>query len=613
MQLFRGILGASFTGTRKESNHLSDNSVHEERRIGGYRLLSLLGRGGFGDVYLGEQIRDHSQVAVKILHNTSLTHPKDIKEFINEARMFRLQHSHIVPVLDFGVDRKDTPFLVMQYASHGTLRQRHKQDTLLTPQLVADYVGQVASALQYAHDQQIIHRDVKPENMLLNGDDQVMLSDFGIASVMQSAQSLEENKNVGGTVHYMAPEQIQGMPGPASDQYALGIVTYEWLSGHYPFKGSTYLEIGMQHLMTPPPSLCDQVPFLSPQIETTIFKALAKDPTERFPSIQAFADALQQATQTHDTPSFSKAPARKLAAPRLVSIDYSTLPSPSETPIAPKTPPPQPPIEDKTTTATPTDGEATTTITTHTTITTTQPASPPQSLPSPRLLLARKLLIPALLLLACILVLSSVSIPFVMNNLQDGSIRAPVTALHAIEARPPDYQDALTDEQNKATAAAFWSNYDGCNFSPYGYVVYSARGRQYCHEIGKSYTNFAVRINMMITAGISGALLFRDQTTVHKNGAYVFEVFTDGHYQISNFDHTLYDAASSAIKRGFGVINKLEVIAQGSHLSFFVNDTFLIQVTDTRYSQGPLSLAAFQGNYSTCSVYFTNISVWPIL
>ncbi len=657
---------------------MSDNSVHGERRIGGYRLLSLLGRGGFGDVYLGEQIRDHSQVAVKILHNTSLTHPKDIKEFINEARMFRHQHPHIVPVLYFGVDRKDTPFLVMQYASHGTLRQRHAPGTQLAPPLVAEYVGQVASALQYAHDRQIIHRDVKPENMLLNSDDQVMLSDFGIATVFHSTPSTtDKNKNVNGTAYYIAPEQIQGIPCPASDQYALGIVAYEWLSGHPPFEGHTPLEIGMQHLTATPPSLCDQVPSLSPQIETVILKALAKDPDKRYPSIQAFADALQQASKTQDRQPSSKVPTRRLSSRRLVSLDGSNRSSPPEDP-SPKipyleTPRPQPPIGTEPITITPTENEMATTLNTSATIaegetdttlntsaitsetdtttstsaitpegematasataehetatpastatattegeiaiTTTmaQPASPPQPSSSPHLRLPRRLLIPALLLFACILIIGSMSIPFARNNLRDGSIQAPAIGLHAIEVHTPDYQDTLTNAKNKTTTAAFWSNYDGCHLSSSGYLVYSTKGQQFCHELGKSYTNFAVRINMTIITGIAGALLFRDQDTAHQYGGYVFEVFTNGHYLISDFDHILYDAASPVIKQGFNSTNQLAVVAQGSHLSFFVNDTFLIEITDTKYTQGPLSLAAFQGNYPGCSVNFSNISVW---
>ncbi len=377
--------------------------IREGKRVGGYRLLTLLGRGGFGDVYLGEQVHDHSQVAVKILH-TRLTHSKDVKEFINEARMFRLQHEHITPLLDFGVDHDDTPFLIMAYAAHGNLRQRYERGTRLSPHLVAYYVSQIASALQYAHDRQVIHRDVKPENMLLSGDDRVMLTDFGIASVAHSTQSFSNDKNVGGTVHYMAPEQLQGMPCPASDQYALGIVAYEWLCGQRPFEGN-YLEISIQHITTSPPSLCSQVSRLTPEIEEIVFKALAKDPKERYPTIQDFADALQRACQ--QLPSSTTA-ARLRSIPRLVPIDSLTETPPTQ----PLYPTPLSPVVGRIEAMSATLAAGSTLST------------PSQPLPLQRPRSFRKEMIPTLLLLACILLIGSISIPYLLSYLQGVSTQA---------------------------------------------------------------------------------------------------------------------------------------------------------------------------------------------
>jgi serine/threonine protein kinase len=596
----------------KESNHLSDHMIHAGKRVGGYRLLTLLGRGGFGDVYLGEQVHDHSQVAVKILH-TRLMHSKDVREFINEARMFRLQHPHIAPLLDFGVDHDDIPFLVMLYAEHGNLRQRYERGTRLSPHLVAYYVSQVASALQYAHDRHVIHRDVKPENMLLSGGDRVMLTDFGIASVVHSTQSFSnDKKTVGGTVHYMAPEQLQGMPCPASDQYALGIVAYEWLCGQRPFEGN-YLEISVQHITTPPPSLCSQVSRVTPEIEEVVFRALAKDPKERFPTIQDFANALQRACQK--LPSSNTA-VRLRAMPRLVPMDSLT-----------ETPPPQP------LSSTPSPPVATRIETMSATLPASSTFTPPtQSLLLSRPHLSSKQMIPSLLLLACILLIGGISLPYILsyhldknaqtsdkNNTQTStpalSSMTPLATLHAIEARTPNYQDALSDSQNSATAAANWTNDGGCTFTPDGYRVSSTTGHHFCHELGKSYTNFAIRITMMIATGSSGALLFRDQNFNKISGAYVFEVIADGHYKLSDvndFDHPLHYAASSAINKGVGVFNMLEVLARGNSLSFFVNSTLLLQLTDARYTQGTFSLVVFQGSASTGNVAFSNLSVWTV-
>ena len=158
---------------------------------------------------------------------------------------------------------------------------------------IISYVHEVAAALQYAHAQGVIHRDIKPENLLLAGNHEVLLSDFGLAIIAQSARS-QQIQETAGTIAYMAPEQLQGHPSPASDQYALGVVVYEWLSGAQPFHGS-FVEIASQHLSASPPSLRTQVPRFPPAIEDVVMKALAKDPQHRFASIQAFAMALEEA------------------------------------------------------------------------------------------------------------------------------------------------------------------------------------------------------------------------------------------------------------------------------------------------------------------------------
>ncbi len=261
------------------------------QHLGNYRLLRLLGQGGFADVYLGEHLHLNTQAAIKVLH-THLT-SQDIELFRTEARTIaRLVHPHIVRILDFDVE-EDLPFLVMDYAPNGTLRKVHPTGTPLPLVSIISYVHEVAAALQYAHAQGVIHRDIKPENLLLAGNHEVLLSDFGLAIIAQSARS-QQIQETAGTIAYMAPEQLQGHPSPASDQYALGVVVYEWLCGAQPFHGS-FVEIASQHLSASPPSLRTQVPRLPPAIEDVVMKALAKDPQHRFASIQAFAMALEEA------------------------------------------------------------------------------------------------------------------------------------------------------------------------------------------------------------------------------------------------------------------------------------------------------------------------------
>jgi serine/threonine protein kinase len=233
---------------------------HIGRQLGNYRIIRLLGAGGFAQVYLGEHIYLKTTSAIKVLlANLS---DDDLQAFLNEARVIaRLRHPQVIRVLEFGIDAGKTPFLVMTYAPHGTLRDRHPKGTIVAQEDIVAYVKQVAAALQYAHDQKLVHRDVKPENMLIGRNNEVLLSDFGIAVTARSTLS-QDQADIGGTVIYMAPEQLRGRPRPASDQYSLGVVVYEWLCGKRPFEGN-YLQVATQHLRTPPPPLRERLPSLS--------------------------------------------------------------------------------------------------------------------------------------------------------------------------------------------------------------------------------------------------------------------------------------------------------------------------------------------------------------
>jgi serine/threonine protein kinase len=267
------------------------------QQIGNYQLVKLLGRGGFAEVYLGEQIYLKTQAAIKLLQHQ--LEQKDLADFLTEARIIaNLTHPNIVRVLEFG-EHENTPYLVMDYAPAGTLRNQHPHGSQLSITQVVSYVRQIAAALQYAHDNKIIHRDVKPENMLMGRNGEILLSDFGIAVVSQSSRS-HGLMEVGGTIAYMAPEQLQGKAGVASDQYALAIVVYEWLTGTRPFNGS-FTEIGTQHIFAPPPSVRKKVPSISAEVDYVLQTALAKDPRQRYASIQAFADALQKASLTTES------------------------------------------------------------------------------------------------------------------------------------------------------------------------------------------------------------------------------------------------------------------------------------------------------------------------
>ena len=275
---------------------MAEHGEREGQQLDNYLLLRLLGQGAFGEVYLAEHVRRRTQVAVKVLL-TRLSN-EELHMFLNEARVFRLKHPHIVPVIDFGVERKNnTPFLVMDYAPNGTLRQRHPPGVSVPLSMVVSYVRDVASALQYAHEEDVIHRDIKPANLLIGQRGEILVSDFGISIITQAGHtSLQSLQQIGGSPSYMAPELWLGKASQASDQYALAITVYEWLCGVRPFEGDI-AALAHQHANVLPPSLRAKVPTLPPDVEQVILTALAKNPRQRFASVGAFALALEQAAQ----------------------------------------------------------------------------------------------------------------------------------------------------------------------------------------------------------------------------------------------------------------------------------------------------------------------------
>src|SRR5260370_17580430 len=265
------------------------------QQLGNYRLLRPLGYGGFADVYLGEHIYLKTPVAVKVLREKM--EAQDVEKFLKEAQtVAALKHLHILRVLDFGMENS-TPFLVMEYAPGGTLRKKHPRGSMVPLLTVISYVKQIALALQYVHGKNIVYRDVKPENMLVEADGKIVLGDFGIATPAHKTQSLSTREALG-TVHYMSCEQIEGKLQLASEQYALGVVVYEWLSGVLPFDGKNSIEIAMHHLYDPPPPLRERLPNIAMNVEQVVLRALDKEPLQRFATVQEFASTLEQASQS---------------------------------------------------------------------------------------------------------------------------------------------------------------------------------------------------------------------------------------------------------------------------------------------------------------------------
>src|SRR4051812_34572008 len=259
---------------------------------GRYRLDERIAGGGMGDVWRGTDEVLGRTVAVKILLPALLDEPGFAERFRGEARtMATINHPGVVDVYDYGSDQQ-LAFLVMEYIEGDALSRTLSRVGRLTPARTMALVAQAADALQAAHANGIVHRDVKPGNLLVRPNGTLVLTDFGIARSALVGQ-LTVAGSVLGTASYISPEQASGeVATPASDVYALGVVAYQCLSGHRPFDGSTPIEIAMKHVRETPRPLPADIP---PSVRAIVDRALAKDPGARWPTAAAMATVARQA------------------------------------------------------------------------------------------------------------------------------------------------------------------------------------------------------------------------------------------------------------------------------------------------------------------------------
>jgi serine/threonine protein kinase len=263
--------------------------------LGRYRIIERIGEGGMAEVYKALDTILGRHVAIKVILPHHEHSERFLKRFEQEARLLaKLSHPNVLKVFDFG-EFDGAPYLVMEYISGGTLKQRMKgnryswQDTLrlLTP---------VARALQSAHAEHVIHRDVKPSNILLANEREPMLSDFGIARLIQDDEATADLTGTGvlGTPEYMAPEQGYGRADEKSDIYALGVVFYEMVTGRKPYQADTPMGVMLKKNTEPLPPPTRFVRDLPPFVENVLIKALARAPEQRYPTMMAFANALEE-------------------------------------------------------------------------------------------------------------------------------------------------------------------------------------------------------------------------------------------------------------------------------------------------------------------------------
>ncbi|HKS70186.1 MAG TPA: protein kinase, partial [Ktedonobacterales bacterium] len=271
-------------------------------RLGAYEVVRQLGEGGMAQVYLARDVRLGREVAVKVLDSRLASRTGFKERFLREAQVAAaLDHPHIVPLYDFGETDDGHLYLVMPYISGGSLQDILRKTPLPVGDVVT-YGAQMADALAYAHERGVVHRDVKPANMLLHADGRLMLSDFGLAKILtpESRARAPRNQPDAGTPEYMAPEQIEGQTDERSDIYALGVVLYLLLTGHLPFTGNSSNAVMGGHLYRLPDEPRRLNPAVTPAMQTVIMQALAKHPADRFQRASDLAAALLSALVAGD-------------------------------------------------------------------------------------------------------------------------------------------------------------------------------------------------------------------------------------------------------------------------------------------------------------------------
>ena len=259
-----------------------------------YELEELVGSGGMSSVYRAHDSLLERHVALKVMHEQLLAEGDHVQRFRREARLAaQLSHPNIVTVIDRG-EQEGRQFIVFEYVEGENLKALVERDAPLPERDAIELALQVADGLAFAHAHGLVHRDVKPQNVLLTEDGRAKVTDFGIARSIDVHRGLTQTGTVMGTSDYISPEQARGGPVDAcSDIYSLGAVLYELLTGDVPFPGDNFVSVAMRHINEPPPSVRERRPEVSPRVDAAIRKAMAKDPDDRFPSMEAFAAELR--------------------------------------------------------------------------------------------------------------------------------------------------------------------------------------------------------------------------------------------------------------------------------------------------------------------------------
>jgi serine/threonine protein kinase len=268
--------------------------------IGRYEVLEKLGSGGMAHVYLAQDPFMKRQVAIKVMA-ASLTHDPEFQDrFQREAEVIAaLEHPYIVPVYDFGYF-DEQPFLVMRYLLGGSLKERIEDYGVLPLSDASRIIERIASALDHAHRAGVVHRDVKPENVLMDQQGETFLADFGIVKILSKGPASSSGVWIAGTPAYMSPEQVHGdrQVTARSDVYAMGVMLYELVSGKKPYNDPNPTKLMMKHVLDPVPEIAVVLPDAPAGIADVIRKAMAKNPDDRYQSAGEFSEAVNGAARS---------------------------------------------------------------------------------------------------------------------------------------------------------------------------------------------------------------------------------------------------------------------------------------------------------------------------
>jgi serine/threonine protein kinase len=655
----------------------------EGMQLGRYRLSRLLGSGGMGEVYLGEDTHIRRQVAVKVTRAEATPYPnseaaKQATRLIQrEVRAIAmLDHPYILPLFDYGEQETETTsltYMVMPYREEGSLstwlRQRSEKQTL-SPQEVAHFIRQAASALAYAHHHQIIHQDVKPSNFLIRSNEtnpqlpDLLLADFGVAKFTSASASVSQSSR--GTPTYMAPEQWSGQPVAASDQYALAIMTYQLLTGSLPFQGRQEQVMFMHFSVQPqPPGTFNAS--IPKDVDAVILRALAKKPEERFASISAFADALQQALSLPELPNINNPPhgsgqsdgSQPLNAPAASIADIRATLAVSRDEVAtgttrilnlpggrritvpiPSGIPDGQVIRLEGLGETASDGSSGALVLTisivqdatvqgehsgneNLTVVSDPHKSKVQTplanitdlrkirlrfrrlrLPRGRVALITGLVLLILLISSGIFYFKYFNFIHKISLLNAGTANPYPPGLGAL---------ALNDPLSDNSLGYFWSEETdpggSCDFigSAYHAIISALGTYHYCPAGATSFSNFAYEVQMTIVQGNQAGLVFRVNDTNHT--FYFFHIDSQGNYALDIYGSNGSTTLLSSTITTPGQSNVLGVVANGPQISLYVNHYLIDTVADNTYSQGEIGVAVSDSTKLTEAV-FTNAKVW---